>query len=178
MEPWRVLESRCVYDAPPWMEILRQKVALPDGRIVEDYHLVQWRDYALIHAETKDGRVIMIRHYKHGVGRVNLTFPGGTIHEGEDPLEAARRELLEETGFAAKEWRLLLKCVVHANYGCGNVHFFQAFEAEPSQSPASGDLEQIEVVCLRRTAIQAARESGEIATLDTVTLALLAEARQ
>src|SRR5579871_2190265 len=104
---WEILKEQEVYSAPPWMSVRRQHVRLPNGKTVENYHQIVLRDYAIIIAQTTDGKYIAERQYKHGVGRVSLTLPGGVIEDGEPPELAAKRELLEETGYEANDWRNL-----------------------------------------------------------------------
>ncbi|MEW6302174.1 MAG: NUDIX hydrolase [Verrucomicrobiota bacterium] len=174
-KPWETLDTRTVYDGLPWLAIRKQKVRLQTGAVVDDFHQVWMPDYSLVFAETPEGRVILERHYKHGVGRVNLTFPGGTIDEGETPLQAAQRELLEETGYQAEQWESIGQFTVHANYGCGKVNFFQAKNAQRVAAPDSADLEITEVVLLTREEIREALRDGGIATIDTALFALLAK---
>ena len=97
---WEVLESREVFAAEPWIRLSVQKVRLPDGRVIDDYHQVDFPDYAVVFAQTRSGEVVVERLYKHGVGRECLALPSGLLEPGEEPIDAARRELLEETGYA------------------------------------------------------------------------------
>ncbi len=68
-------------------------------------------------AQTDKGAVVMARHYKHGPRHVILSLPAGHLEPGEQPLDSAKRELLEETGFVAddKDWRSLGSFVVSGN---------------------------------------------------------------
>lgn len=92
---------------------------LPSGRTIPDFHHIWLPDYVIMFAETDDGQVLMGRLYKHGAADETLIFPGGAVDADEDVVTAAQRELLEETGYAARDWTVKAKMVVHANYGCG-----------------------------------------------------------
>lgn len=172
--PWQVLESREIFTAPPWIKLYRQRIRLPDGRVVEDFHLVDFTDYAVVVAETVEGKFIIERQYKHGIGKVSLLFPAGGIARGEDPQVAAQRELLEETGYAAEQWRCLGHFVCNANYGCGSAHIFTARNARQIAQPNSGDLEQMEIMFLTACDVLLAVREGRMSALAGTTAALLA----
>ena len=87
----------------------------------------------------------MLQSYRHGVGDITHLFPGGIIDEGETPLDAAKRELLEETGFGGGEWRTMGTYVPHSNYGGGKVHMFRVNSVKKVQEPNSGDLEETNI---------------------------------
>lgn len=172
--PWEVLASKPVFEAPPWIQVSRQTIRLPDGRTIDDYHQIALADYVIVVAQTSDDQVVLERMYKHGVGRVALMLPAGAIDAGEDPVDAAKRELLEETGYAASEWKFLGPFVCHANYGCGTAHVFHARNARRVAEPDSGDLEQIETVLLDPLQVVAAIRNGEMPSLGAVAATLLA----
>ena len=119
-------------------------------------------------------QVILIRQYKHGPRRVGLHVPGGYLASGENPLETARRELLEETGYASDRWRSLGSYTCNANQGCGRAHLFAATHARRVTAPKPGDLEQMEVVLLSREAVSAALAGGQVHTIDNAAALLLA----
>jgi len=145
LKPWTVLESRDLLDASPWLKVRAETVELPDGRQVDSFYQVDQPDYALMFVETGDGRVVMLRTYKHGARRVSLTFPAGAIAPGEDPLAAAKRELMEETGYEADDWTALGDFVVQGNHrGCA-CHMFHARNARKVAEPDSGDLEEMRI---------------------------------
>lgn len=146
---------------------------MPDGKIIEDFYQIELPEYVVIFAQTTEGSVVMERHYKHGLRRVSLTLPAGYLESGEDPLTAAKRELLEETGYEAENWRYWGRFVVDSNRDCGKAHLFMAGGAYPSQPPNSPDLEETEVLLMTEAeAIQAVLK-GEVATLASIaTLAL------
>jgi ADP-ribose pyrophosphatase len=159
---WQVLTTRTIYSAPPWVTLSLQQVRLPDGHVVLDYHQLQLPEYTVIFAETTDGRVIVERQYKHGVGAVTLMLPAGLVESGEAPLTAAQRELLEETGYTAEGWVSLGSFVPNANYGCGKAHFFRAHHARRVAKPASGDLEEMEILLMPVSELIDALARGQI----------------
>ncbi|MBI5684111.1 MAG: NUDIX hydrolase [Verrucomicrobia bacterium] len=171
---WEVLEDREVFTAPPWIKLSRQRIRLPDGREIDDFHYIHLTDYTLVVAQVPDGRFIMERQYKHGVGRVSLTPPAGGIAAGEDPLRAAQRELLEETGYEADSWQHLGRFACNANYGCGNAHVFTCRDARKVAEPDSGDLEDMEIVLLTEEELRRAFHDGGIAALGAVAAVALA----
>jgi ADP-ribose pyrophosphatase len=178
LKPWQVLSSQVVFHAPPWIQISRQKIRLPDGKIVADYHQVRMTDFALVVASTADRRILVERQYKHGIGKVTLTLPTGAILPGEVALAAGQRELLEETGYTADAWRSLGSFVLSANYGCATAHVFSAQNARAVAEPKSGDLEEMEILLLRPQELQQALQGGQIHAMSTVAAILLAAQSQ
>ena len=174
LQPWKVLKSQEVFTGLPWLAVNVEQVRLPNGKVVDDYYQVKMKDYALIFAETADQRVIVERQYKHGIRKVSLTLPAGSIEKDEDPLTAAQRELVEETGYASDHWQSLGTFVIHGNYGCCTGHLFRAQDARKVVEPESGDLEQMEIITMTRTEIADALRKGEIATMGTAALVAMA----
>lgn len=167
--PWRILARRTAFQADPWLKVEVQKVELPNGRVVDEYLQVRCPRFAIVVARTRDGRVVSVRNYKHGIGDVTLDLPAGMIEEGEEALASARRELLEETGYRAECWRALGEYTLHANYGCGRGFFFLAENAECVAEPESGDLEEMDVFLMSMDEWQAAIARGEVKLMSTVT---------
>jgi len=106
MQTWKILNSHNVFQHV-WYTLRQDTVQLPDGRIIDDYFVSVRRDVVLIFALTPDQQIPLVRQYKHGAQKTLLELPGGYIDNGEPPLGAAQRELLEETGYAADALQLL-----------------------------------------------------------------------
>ena len=174
LQPWEVLKSQDVFSAPPWVRVCVEEVRLPDGKTVDDYYQIKLTDYAMVFAETTEGRVIVERQYKHGIRKVSLTLPAGNIEKDEDPLGAAKRELFEETGYASDEWQSLGTFVIHGNYRCCLGHLFRVRKAQKVAEPNSGDLEEMEIVFMTPSEIVDALLKGDIASIGAAALVAMA----
>lgn len=172
---WHVLSSQRLLDATPWLEVWRETVEVPDGRIVDDYHLIRMPDFAIAVAFTRDGEVIAERQYRHGVGRVVLDLPAGKIEPDEDPMEAAKRELLEETGYGGGSWCSLGAFALSDSRIPVSAHLFLAEGVEPLASPTSDDLEEVEVLLLAPGQLMVAIATGEVGDVCAVSAFLLAQ---
>lgn len=174
LRPWRVRAERTLVARPPFIEVSVQTVELPDGRRIDDFYQIAMPDYVCVFAEADDGRLLVLRSYRHGPRRVCLNFPGGRINEGETPDAAAARELLEETGYEATRLTALGRYVTQANQRCQTAHFYRAWGCRLRQLPASGDLEHQEVVPITREAAFAAAQAGDFAVIEHVAILALA----
>jgi ADP-ribose pyrophosphatase len=174
MKPWEVLSRRVVYSARPYLEVSLEKVKLPDGRVIDDYHQVDGGSFAGIVAETDDRKIMLLRQYRHGIRRVGLSIPGGRIDPGESTLSGAQRELREETGYSAAEWRPLVEYDASCTYGLSHNNFFHARSLTLVGKPASGDLEQSEIVFLNHTEAKAALFGEKFSSIgDALPIAML-----
>lgn len=177
-EGWKVLDWQEIYSAPPWLCLSREKVQVHDGRIIEGYHQLELPDFVVVVATTPLGQYVTLKQYKHGVRRKSLTLPGGMVECGEEPLRAAQREFVEETGYFASNWGHLGSYTVHGNLGAGVGHYFSAEMAKPVAEPQSGDLEEMEIILLEKDELIASLWDGQVALLNhaaAISLAFLSE---
>jgi ADP-ribose pyrophosphatase len=144
-EVWLTLGERELLRVGHRLRVVEQHVRLPDGREISDYLQFAGTPYVTLVAQIADGRLLCERQYKHGPGRVILTLPSGTLEPGEEPPETARRELLEETGYASEDWRFLAAHYTHANAGGSVSHAFLARHCHKIAEPNSGDLEAMTI---------------------------------
>lgn len=105
MEKWKVLDSEYIIKRP-WLTARRDKVQLPTGAVHDEYYVLEYPTWINVIAITDDGHFVMVEQYRHGLQDIFIELVAGVVEEGEDPLDAAKRELLEETGFGGGEWRL------------------------------------------------------------------------
>ena len=103
---WTKLASREEYSGRIF-SIHRERSRSPtDGR-EHEFDLLQSPDWVNVVAVTAAGNLVLIRQYRHGTTEITTEIPGGMVDAGEDPLQAARRELAEETGYVAEAWEEL-----------------------------------------------------------------------
>ena len=147
------------------MEVFQERVQLPSDKVIDDFYRVVLPEFAVAVPRTEDGRFVLVRGYKHGLGRVTLSPPAGLLNTGETPLQAAQRELLEETGYVADDWRSLGKYVVDGNRQCGTMHVFSASGARLISAPVEDETEALEIELLDRADVVKALASGNFGTL-------------
>jgi len=174
-ESWDVLESEVVLEHP-FLGVTMQTVRLPDGRVLPAWPIVRTRDYVNVAVVNERGQFLIMEGYKHGLGRSSWQVPGGYLEEGEDPLAAAKRELLEETGYSSAKWRHLGTFIKDANRRVATGHYFLAFDTQETASIDNRDLESYSLRWVSRDEVQAALGDGRIAIVSyavNLSLALL-----
>lgn len=177
MQPWKTLNrSTLLRVGDGRLTVENHTVELPTGRIIDDWPFVRTADYVNIVAVTADGRFPIFRQTKYAVTGTTLATPGGYLEPDEDPLCAAQRELLEETGYVAERWQSLGRFAVDGNRGCGQAHLYLADKARWKQPIDADDLEEQELLLLTRAEMEAALRAGEFKGLSwsaAVAMALL-----
>jgi len=173
-ETWTVIESRLLLDRAPWLRVWEQNVILPNGSRIEGYMLTEGRDYAMVFALTEDGRVPLVRQYKHGAGKVIYELPAGYLDDQEEPLVCAQRELLEETGYACARWQSLGSLLINSNRGSNRAHLFLGTGARLIAAPRLDETESLTCTLHTPAELRAMVRRGEIETLASVAGILLA----
>jgi ADP-ribose pyrophosphatase len=161
-------------DRRPWLQVIEQDVQLANGRILEGYLLTQTREYAMTFALTDDGHVPLVQQYKHGAGRLCYDLPAGYLDANEEPLAAAQRELLEETGYVSDDWQHLGSVVLDTNRSDARAHLFLARGANRVSTPRLDDTEDLITLSLTPAQLLAMVRSGEMDGIASVTCLLLA----
>jgi 8-oxo-dGTP pyrophosphatase MutT (NUDIX family) len=165
MQAWKTLARRTILNYSKFLVVEEHTVELPDGRIIDDWPWVISPDYINVTAVTEEGLFLCFRQTKYSVDGVSLAVVGGYLEPGEDPLEAAKRELREETGYEAATWLALGRFPVDGNRGAGIAYPFLATGARRVTEIDADDLEEQEFLLLSRAEIEAALDAGEFKLL-------------
>lgn len=161
-ETWQILQSDLLINHP-FLTVHAQTVQLPDGRIIPQWHHVHTRDYVNALVLNADNQALILEGYKHGLGKSSWQILGGYLEDQEQPLAAAQRELLEETGYQSNQWQHLGSFVIDANRYVGTGHFFLARHTHLVSQPNNDDLEQVELKWVSLAELQEALFDGRIA---------------
>jgi 8-oxo-dGTP pyrophosphatase MutT (NUDIX family) len=139
---WRVLASEYVA-REPWYTVRVDRVELPTGAIIPKYWVSEYPPWVNVVAVTADDQVVLIRQYRHGIGAVHFEIPAGATDPEDTSMEsAARRELLEETGYRGGTWTPLM--TLSANPALQNnltyTFLAEGVTAGPASPEASEDI--------------------------------------
>lgn len=139
LKPWKILES--IYLRPRYRF---DKVELPNGKVFEATAL-EFRTWAVVVALTKDQQVVLVRQFRHGAQGVFWEFPGGVVDDGENPIDGARRELSEETGYTTSNIIEVGKFYPNPALQTNLMYAYLAYDAEKTDIQKFDDAEDIEV---------------------------------
>ena len=145
----KVIESEYLIRRP-WLTARRDKLLLPDGRINPEFYVLEYPSWVNVIALTEDGKFVMVRQYRHGLGTISTELCAGVVEEGEIPIDAAKRELSEETGYTGGEWEL--QCVISGNPSTTNnlSYCFLAKGVKQTEQQHLDATEDIEVLVMTR----------------------------
>lgn len=100
---WKLIKRKNAYSSK-FVNIYEDKVELPNGETINDYTVVEKPNIVMIVATDNENNILILNEYKYGANEFLLTLPAGHKKENEKPIETAKRELLEETGFITNEF--------------------------------------------------------------------------
>ncbi|MFO1084454.1 MAG: NUDIX hydrolase [Reyranellaceae bacterium] len=124
--------------------------------------ILELADWVDVIAITPDDGIVLVDQYRHGVAEVRTEFPAGAVDEAEEPLAAARRELLEETGYSSARWHAIGCAAVHPATQTNRIHCFLALDARKTADPVPDAGEIIHVRELPLTDLLAQMRSGTL----------------
>lgn len=143
---WKTLSSEYVYKVK-WFTARKDRCEKPDGSIVDDYYVLEFPEWATALAITEDGKVLLVKQYRHALGEICIELPGGCIDDTDKTLEdGIRRELLEETGHSFATVHYLGKTSPNPSTNSNLMHMFIATGGKKVQEQKLDENEEIEVM--------------------------------
>jgi 8-oxo-dGTP pyrophosphatase MutT (NUDIX family) len=143
---WKILSSQYLF-RDLWFTVRKDKCEKPDGKIVDPYYVFEFPTWVTALALTEEGKVIMVKQYRHAIEDVCLEIPGGCVDDTDKNLQdAIARELLEETGYSFKGYTYLGKISPNPSTNNNWMHMFLATGGKKIQKQKLDENEEIEVV--------------------------------
>jgi len=156
IKPWKILESKYLFP-----DVRLDRCELPNGQIIEPL-VLDYNPEVMIFALTMMQEVVLVREYRHGIQKTILQLPGGSVDEGESPLEAAKRELLEETGYQSNTFIEIGQVNPNpANYS-NTMYAFLALDVGWAHDHKLDEADQVELVLTPFDDVITMAKSGEL----------------
>ena len=146
---WEIIKSEYLIKRP-WLTARKDHVRLPTGVENKEYYVLEYPDWVNVIAITKDGSFLMERQYRHGIGLTSYEICAGVCEPKETPLESAKRELYEETGFGGGEWKPYMEISANTSTMTNICHCFVATGVEPVSTQHLEDTEDISIHLLTK----------------------------
>ena len=159
VEIWETVQSNEIADCRVFK--VREDIA-QNGAKSGKFYVIENPDWVNVVALTKDSSIVLIEQFRHGIGEIILEIPGGMVDDGEEPETAARRELLEETGYSAKEFVLLGKSRPNPAIQTNWLYHYAAINAEKTEDIKFDSHESVVTRLYPVAAIPDLVKSGEI----------------
>ena len=146
----------------PWLTARVDKVELPTGAIIDEYYVLEYPDWVNTIAITKDGMFVFVRQYRYAIGKTVNELCAGVVEKDEDPMDAAKRELMEETGFGGGNWQKWMTISANPSTHTNLTHCYLATDVERMDVQHLDQAEDIEVRLFSREEVMDMLEKGEI----------------
>lgn len=170
---WEIISDTALVSRT-WLEVREQRIRLANGNEIEQFHLIKGPDWAAVLCLTPERQVVLVRQYRHGFGAASLELPAGVIEPSERPIDAARRELLEESGFEANTIEPLLAAVPEPARHVTRAHFFFARAVRAATAQQLDHSEDLEVVLVPVDELLELIDQGQIVHAAHIAAILLA----
>ncbi|RDI59656.1 NUDIX domain-containing protein [Nocardia pseudobrasiliensis] len=165
---FETVSSRTVYSGAI-LALRLDQVRMPGGKVAER-EVIEHHGAVAVAAVDEDGQLVLINQYRHPIGRRLLELPAGLLDkQGEDPLTAAKRELAEETGLAAREWSVLVDVALSPGFTDEALRIYFATDLYETDRPTP-ELEEADLSIIRMPVDKAVRAAlaGEIVNATAV----------
>lgn len=145
---WQILDSTYSFICP-WLKVRKDYVRLSNGIEIPDFYVTEAPDWVNVIAITTEGLFVIEEQYRHGLQKVCFELCSGMVEEGEIPMAAAKRELLEETGYSGGQWSALGISVPNASGSATKCYHFLATDVIFDQEPKPEQTEDIRIHLLK-----------------------------
>ena len=171
MKSWKTINAETLVN-DYHVSVKKNQVELPDGAVIDDFYTVTIPDAAMIAALTEDGRILLKSEYRYACGEEVIECPAGMFEPGEEPLEVARRELQEETGYSSGDWTYLGPTLESTSKLTNTMHLFLARNAVRTSPQHLDPNEHVDVLCVSLEEAVEMVKSGSIKANSTAHLIL------
>ncbi|GAA6623560.1 NUDIX hydrolase [Scytonema sp. NUACC26] len=168
LQKWKILNSTMILDHY-WCKVRRDKLQLPNGKIIDDYFVNLKQDVALILPITCNREIIFVRQYRHAVGEFFIELPAGSFDPEQESAEtAAIRELQEETGYLAQHITKISTIYDKPSKDTNQIHLYIAENVTKVSDQSLDITEEIEVLLIPVESVREKILIGEICVAGTV----------
>src|SRR6056297_488959 len=141
---WQIIKDTKVFETPIFN--LHEREVKPAGENQpSDFYVLDAPEWINIIALTPDREIVLVEQYRHGIDEVTLEIPGGMVDPGEKPIEAAKRELAEETGFTSDSWELIGKSSSNPAFLTNFTHLYLVENCKKTEDQQTEGTEDIDV---------------------------------
>ena len=173
IKPWKILSSEYIVQ-DRWMTLRTDRCELPNGVVLDKYYIRENTDFVQVVPINAEGQILIVRQYRHGPQVISTEIPGGLVDPGEEPIVAAKRELLEETGCVADRFEAVTPLYTNPARNTNSAHTFIAHNARIEHPPEQEATEHIEFEFVSRDELFALIDNGQFAHALHVASLLLA----
>ncbi len=145
LEKWKVKDSSYLFKHR-YLTVRKDWVITQKGVEIPDFYVIENPNWVNVIALTEDGQFVMEQQYRHGIGKVGYEICAGMIEDGETPLEAAKRELQEETGYSGGEWCEFMQSTPNPSSMNNTNYTFLAQKVQKTEVPKPDLTENIRVI--------------------------------
>lgn len=158
---WKLIDKEHIINNK-WISVRKDHVLLPSGVEIFEFYVIERPKIVHVIAITKEGKFIFEKQYRYGIDRDCLEICAGNVESDETPLETAKRELLEETGYSGGKWKLINQLAVDTSNMTEISYSFLATDLVKVADPKLEETEDIEIVLLSEDEVMQSLKRGDV----------------